>query len=254
MWDSNFLHTESSFLALPSGYGFSAEDIIIKGSGLATMCETLVCSAIMDPLEIDLEASSNSSLTENRWLLDSRLSGPAISAIVAVEFILSLFANLFILMHTIYNVKKICTKSSTFLLLNLALSDLLVTILYMPFMIVSTAAGEWIIGQTDRVREAFCNLSGFFLLFSLSLSLFILAFISFDRFLYIVKPYHHHRWMTWKTTVGLVAAGWVSEILGLDINLGRIGCMRLSNNACCRGNNARMCVKTWAIFWVVHGN
>lgn len=159
------------------------------------------------------DSSTSTPPAGNRWLLHPQLLGPVIAAILAIEFGLSLCANLFISIYTLYNAKRDLRKSSTVLLFNLALSDLLVTVFYMPFVIATLAAEEWLIGRTDSVKEGFCQFNGFISTYSNSVSVNILAAISFDRFLFIVKPQVHERWMTWKVTLWIVISIWVSPWL-----------------------------------------
>lgn len=147
------------------------------------------------------------------WQLSGQLIGPLISSCVALEFVFSLCANLFIVVFTLRNAKarEGLKKSSILLLFNLALTSLIVTIFYMPFVIVASGAGEWIIGTTDTVRDGVCQFTGFIFAYTTSISTYTLAAISFDRFLFIIKPHFHRRYMTWKAALGIVAAIWVSE-------------------------------------------
>ena len=96
------------------------------------------------------------------------------------------------------------------LLFNLALINLLMTVLYMPLMVVASAAGEWIIGQSDNERDILCQITAFVFAYTVGVSIHTLAAISFDRFLSIVKPHHHRKYMTWKVALGIVVFIWVS--------------------------------------------
>lgn len=175
---------------------------------LATVLHCSMATEAVLMNESSVNPATNSSL--NRWLLKPELVGPPIAVVVAVEFILSLTANLFISVHTVLNAKNALKKSSTVFLFNLSLSNLLIAVFYMPFVIVALSAEEWIFGGTDEVRDGFCRFTGLVFSYSISVSLYTLAAISFDRFLFIVKPHLHRRWMTWKTTLGIVIFVWVS--------------------------------------------
>ena len=99
--------------------------------------------------------SVNDSITSpNRWALGEELVGPVIATFVGIELVSSLLANLFICGHTVLNAKKMLMKSSTLLLFSLALSNLLMAVLYMPFVVVASAAEEWIIGTHERQAYA----------------------------------------------------------------------------------------------------
>ena len=144
-----------------------------------------------------------------RWCLNEELIGPLIAVSTGIILILSLVINLFICVYTLSHPKSL-KKSSTMLLLNLALVNLLMTVLFMPFMVVASAAEEWIIGQSDTERDVLCQINAFIFAYTVGVSVHTLAAISFDRFLSIVKPHHHKRYMTWRITLGIVTFIWVS--------------------------------------------
>ena len=87
------------------------------------------------------------------------------------------------------------------------------TLLYMPFTIVASSAGEWIFGTTDYTRDILCQIHGFVLAYSVIVSGQTLAVISVDRFLYIVKSNVYFKIMTWKAGFALMAIIWVSSPL-----------------------------------------
>ena len=154
----------------------------------------------------------NSSLNTTRnscsWCLDEDLIGPLMAVFTTIIFVLSLIINLFICIYTLSHPKSL-KKSSTMFLFNLALINLLMTILFMPFMIVASAAEEWIIGQSDTERDVLCQITAFIFAYTIGVSVHTLAAISFDRFLSIVKPHHHKKYMTWKVALGIVIFIWV---------------------------------------------
>ena len=152
------------------------------------------------------------SLNTSRWQQDGNIEGPVIATLVGIEFVLSLPSNLFILIYSLLNYRQSLNKSSTIFLFNLSLSNLLVTVFYMLFYIISSGAEEWIFGSTDYVRNILCQLHGFTFAFTTNILLSTLAVISFDRFLNIVKPLLHKRILTWKTAFGIVVFLWVSLV------------------------------------------
>jgi len=154
---------------------------------------------------------SNSRFSIN-WLLNEKVTGPVMATFVGVEFVLSLVANTFICVHTLKNAKSF-KKSSTVLLFNLALVNLLMTVLYMPFVVIATAAEEWIFGQTDQQRDILCQISAFVFGYTVTISFHTLAGISFDRFLFIVKPRWHKRIMKYKVALGFVIFLWLLSVL-----------------------------------------
>ena len=154
--------------------------------------------------------SSSASLNSTIWLLAEDVSGPAIAAVVCIEFLLGFPSNLFIVIHTLRYGKECMNKSSTFLFFILALSNLLMILLYWPFWIVASAAEEWLFGSTDYTRDILCQIHGFVFVYLIVASIHTLAVISVDRFLNIVKPQIHKKYMTWKVSLGIMAILWVS--------------------------------------------
>ena len=158
---------------------------------------------------VNITQEINATEEECRWCLNEELIGPLISFFTLVILILSLATNLFICVYTLSHSKSL-KKSSTMLLFNLVLINLLMTVLYMPLMVVASAAGEWIIGQSDSERDILCQITAFVFAYTVGVSIHTLAAISFDRFLSIVKPHHHRKYMTWKVALGIVVFIWVS--------------------------------------------
>ena len=156
--------------------------------------------------------STKPSLNTSRWQQDGNIVGPVIATLVGIELVLSLPSNLFILIYSLLNYRQSLNKSSTIFLFNLSLSNLLMTVFYMLFYIISSGAEEWIFGSTDFVRNILCQLHGFTFVFTNSISLHTLAVISFDRFLSIVKHHLHGRFLTRRTALWIVVILWVSNV------------------------------------------
>ena len=154
-------------------------------------------------------SSLNTTWNSCSWCLDEDLIGPLMAVFTTIIFVLSLIINLFICIYTLSHPKSL-KKSSTMFLFNLALINLLMTVLFMPFMIVASAAEEWLIGQSDTERDVLCQITAFIFAYTVGVSVHTLAAISFDRFLSIVKPHHHKKYMTWKVALGIVIFIWVS--------------------------------------------
>ena len=92
-------------------------------------------------------------------------------------------------------------------------------LLYMPFVIVAAGAGEWIFGDTNHIRDTLCQSHSFVLLYTGGVSLSLLAVLSVDRFLYIVKANVYHKIMTRKVAISIIAAIWVSLVMKILILL-----------------------------------
>ncbi len=157
-----------------------------------------------DTMDIGLENFTTSSLNSSRWLLAEDIHGAVVAVFVILEFILALVANTFIVVQTICHGAKILKKSSTLLLFLLAISNLFIVVFYMPFMIVASAAGEWIFGNSDSVRSTVCQIQAFIFVFAITAFIHILAVISVDRCVSITKSEFYRKHMTWKVTIGII--------------------------------------------------
>ncbi len=161
----------------------------------------------MEELEIENNSILNST---SRWLLESNIDGPVLATFLAIELLLSLLFNTFIVTQTLRRrSRKNLKKSSIFLLFFLSLTNLLLSILYLPLTIVAYAAGEWIIGPTDSIRHILCQISGFIVTYLSTAAVHNLAVISIDRFLSITKPNFHRKFMSRKVTLGILMLLWV---------------------------------------------
>lgn len=159
----------------------------------------------------------NGTDTSFNWTLDASLSGPAISFFIALLFFLALPTNLFIIGHALYHRKTSLKKSAIILLFSLAVTNLLMTIFYMPFAIIASAAEEWIFGDTDNTRNILCQMHGFVFEYSSTMTGHILVVISIDRFLFIVRSMDYHKIMTWKVTCVIIAVIAVSYYIQINI-------------------------------------
>ena len=180
-----------------------------------------------------MEVNHSASVPIN-WTLSEDLSGPAIAVFVGLEFVFSFSINLFIVTHTLHsltnrrrrarNQKRSSSYfSSTVFLLNIAVANLLMTVLFMLPYVIAAAAGGWIYGSTDSQREATCITAAFVFSYTVSLSLTTLAAISFDRFLFIVKSESHRKWMKPKSVLATVVIIWVfSFVITLPIFFGNM--------------------------------
>uniref|UniRef100_A0A1X7UJ67 G-protein coupled receptors family 1 profile domain-containing protein n=1 Tax=Amphimedon queenslandica TaxID=400682 RepID=A0A1X7UJ67_AMPQE len=79
----------------------------------------------------------------------------------------------------------------------------------MILALIANAAGEWIIGSTDEEKEGTCDFTGFLIIYCVYVMLMILSLISIDRFLFIVKPHLHKRFMSPRVALVLVIIVWI---------------------------------------------
>ena len=139
---------------------------------------------------------------------NNSINGPLLATAVGLEIILALITNLFVLIFSLCH-PKILKQSSNIFLTNFVLGNLVMVVLFMPTIIITVATGEWSFGRTTRQKNITCNFIGFLYGQSLFLSTFTLTAISFDRFLFIVKPFVHKRYMKTGVAVFIVIASWI---------------------------------------------
>ena len=144
---------------------------------------------------------------EGNYTFTGDFSSEAVAALLSIEMILALIANGVVLVITIYQ-RKSWKQSSTIFFTSLILAHLALT-LYLPFTIASLAAGEWIIGSTDEEKQGSCGFTVFVILFSNYVMLMTLSLVSIDRFLFIVKPHLHKRFMSPQVALVLVIIVWI---------------------------------------------
>ena len=162
-----------------------------------------------------MEYGEGINVTNNQshsFIISGQLTGPLLAVVIGFEMVVAIFLNLFVILFTLCHPKTL-KKSSTIFLTSLAVANLLVSCLFMPFTVITAAAGEWIIGKTKEEKEATCKFVGFMFSYTVGLSVHTLALISFDRFLYIVKPMLYIRYMTPKLAIVIVLGLWI--IVGL---------------------------------------
>ena len=148
-------------------------------------------------------------LAENfNFTLNKDINGPLLAVAVGIEFTLSLVANLFVLIFTVCHPKTLKQPSIIFLT-NFIFANLMVTILIMPLTIITAANEEWIFGNTPEEKNIVCQFGGFVFAYGIQLTLWTLTVISVDRFLFIVKPFIHKRFMTTWVAGLLVLCIWI---------------------------------------------
>ena len=156
---------------------------------------------------------SDSSLSDFGWLVsdpvdpdfDTAGNGYATAAIVLLLFLLAVPWNTFVIASIIK--KNLYTQPIIMLLLNLTITNLLLALLVMPFVIVSGIRGEYIFGKTDQERCFVCQ-SGILNIILPWVSVHTLALMSLDRFLYLKKPLTYTSIVTPKRTIAVIVAVW----------------------------------------------
>ena len=145
---------------------------------------------------------------ERNYTFTGDFSQEAVAAVYSIEMILALIANGVVLVITIYQ-RKSFKQSSTIFFTSLILVHLVITLLYLPLTIAALAAGEWIIGSTDEEKQGSCGFSGYMIFCCVYITYMTLILISVDRFLFIVKPHLHKRFMSPRVALVLVIIVWI---------------------------------------------
>ena len=146
-----------------------------------------------------LEQYSNFTTSDN-------INRPLVATVIGLEILAALVTNWFVLIFTLCH-PKILKQSSILLLTNFVVANLLMAGVYMPTIVITAATGEWVFGRSVKEKVASCMFIGFIFAYTLFLTTFTLTAISVDRFLFIVKPFVHKRYMkTWVVvTIDLIA-------------------------------------------------
>ena len=148
------------------------------------------------------------------------INGPVLAAVFAVEAVVGFTANIIVLSITLYH-RKSFKQPSTIFFTSLILSNLLNALVFLPMTTVATGAEEWILGSTFEQRRATCVFSGIINWINVYVVTGVLAAISFDRCLFITKPYFYKRFMKPWVALSITVALWI--IVALMFTLPSLG-------------------------------
>ncbi|KAM9834017.1 D(1) dopamine receptor-like isoform 1-T2 [Syngnathus typhle] len=143
--------------------------------------------------------------------IDSASSDEASSSRVLTGCFLSLLILTTLLGNTLVcaavtKFRHLRTKVTNFFVISLAVSDLLVAILVMPWKAVSEIAGFWPFGS-------FCDTWVAFDIMCSTASILNLCVISLDRYWAISSPFRYERKMTPKVAFVMISAAWTLSVL-----------------------------------------
>ena len=151
-------------------------------------------------------------MEEQNFTLSDEINGSLLAGVLAVQMVGALIANTVVLIATICQWKSLKLPSTMFFT-SLIIAHLVMAVLFMPFYMISAATGEWIFGRTTQQKTATCNFAGYTFWYSVIVIFMTLATISFDRFLFIVKPHRYKQFMRPKAAVALIISIWVVAAL-----------------------------------------
>uniref|UniRef100_A0AAY4C1H4 G-protein coupled receptors family 1 profile domain-containing protein n=1 Tax=Denticeps clupeoides TaxID=299321 RepID=A0AAY4C1H4_9TELE len=128
-----------------------------------------------------------------------------------VGFILSLLIVSTLLGNTlvcaaVVKFRHLRSKVTNFFVISLAVSDLFVAVLVMPWEAVSAVAGTWLFG-------GFCGVWIAFDIMCSTASILNLCIISLDRYWAIASPFRYERKMTHRVAFTMIGLAWTLSIL-----------------------------------------
>ena len=147
--------------------------------------------------------SSSNSVTEEYWGLEGkyRVNGQVTAAFMLLFLAVGLPWNVMVVITVLK--KRLYHQPAILLLLNLAVTDILMLLIHLPIIAVTGIAGKYLFGSTDMMRCQFCT-TGFISMMLIMNSLFVVALMSLDRFLFIYKPLEYERKATPRRTLAAI--------------------------------------------------
>lgn len=164
------------------------------------------------------------NVTDNEfWSLRESVRGGGIPIALfeAIIVFVALIWNLFIVIT--YIVKfKLLKEPANILLLSLAVNDILICLLVVPFSLVAAVNGEFVIGSNDVVRCQTCSTQGFFFIFLTVVQVHLIALLSIDRCIALISVNRFRNPLkyksvknVWATVAGVIAVCAVCFILSV---------------------------------------
>lgn len=131
------------------------------------------------------------------------------AAAYIIVILLSLFGNV-VVVRVVHRNRRMRTITN-YLIINMALADLLTTVFNMlPTLYwIFRGLDVWAVG--GWIGEALCKLLNFAQSVSITVSVFTLCAIAFDRFFAIFRPLK--RVITFRVAKGIIAASWLSALI-----------------------------------------
>ncbi|XP_046807506.1 neuropeptide Y receptor type 2, partial [Lucilia cuprina] len=149
--------------------------------------------------------STNAPLpeTEGDDIINNKLVQIFFCILYSTVFVLGVFGNVLVCYVVLRN-KAMQTVTNIFIT-NLALSDILLCVLAVPFTPLYTFMGRWAFGRT------LCHLVPFAQGCSIYISTLTLTSIAIDRYFVIIYPFHPR--MKLSTCIGIIISIWVISLL-----------------------------------------
>ncbi|XP_011404222.1 PREDICTED: rhodopsin, GQ-coupled-like [Amphimedon queenslandica] len=147
------------------------------------------------------------SLNSTDFVLMGDLNSTTYAAVLGIEGVIGIIVNVAVLLMTLYQ-RKSWNQPSTIFFTSLLLSNLIIALWYFMSSI-AVGAEEWIFGNTFKEKNASCLILGYMFWNGGMIIVATLAALSFDRFLFVVKPYLHKRFMRPRVALILIIGVWL---------------------------------------------
>ena len=176
---------------------------------------------------------SSDSVTTEYWDTasinpDFKIASIVMATILLLYVIIGVTSNVILIAFII---SKHLKEPTHILLLNLAISDVLLCGLLIPFGIVSGYTGGFVFGSSDKMRCQVCQFGLVITVLSVA-SLNTLGVISVDRFVYFKYPISYHRYVTATKTVIVIILVWLFSALQSMLPLLGFGEIRYTHSIC----------------------
>lgn len=198
-----FHRTNNSLFNPPTrGHSSKEEEMSGSGSGLFggnTSNETI---EIFSCRNFSFLSSSNLTNVSHWQILGNlQVGATVVGVLILLFFIIATIWNLFIVI-TFFVKHSLLKEPANIFLLNVALTDLLICLTTMVFSFVTAFGQEFVFGSSDVTRCTVCNMSGFFIVFLIFVTLHLLMALSIDRFILLSRPLRYKRLMNrWRATL-----------------------------------------------------
>lgn len=170
-----------------------------------------------------LSTLSSENITQRQhWQVEEsrRIGVTIVGVLLFLFFLVASVWNLFIII-TFFVRHHLLKEPANIILLSMAITDLLICLTTMMFSFVTAFGLEFIFGSNDVTRCAVCSLSGFFFMFVTLVSLHLLAALSVDRFIHLIRPLRYSQIMNrWKAIIICLVLYGLCFLLALLPHLG----------------------------------
>ncbi len=178
-------------------------------------------------LEFTCSNDSWDTVTPERWLIipQFRAATLTMAAFLILFMVVGIPWNLLLIVVIIK--KRLFKQPAILLLLNQAVTNLLLCLIAMPLSIIPAIAGEFIFGNSDYARCRVCHLT-LIMSMLLFISLHNIALLSLDRFLYVKKPLKYNTIVTERRVSAILVFSWVVFTVFCILPVFGVGLVRFS--------------------------